>query len=317
MIADLPEHVVITEVVTRDGFQDESRFVPIEHKRSLIHGLMDVGVASIEVTSFVHPKVVPQMRDAGELLASIERRPNVILSALVPNLKGAERALEAGADEMHLVLSASESHNRANLNRSVDESLVQLLEVCEFVRGQDSAVRLGAGIATSFACPFEGRVELEQLLRVVDSLVGGGVELINLADTTGMTNPRDVRLTCEAVRERHPDLAIGLHLHNTRGMALANALAGLQVGIDRFDSSLGGIGGCPFAPGATGNVSTEDLVHMLHEMDIDTSIDLDALLRQSARLPAMVGHGLESQVLRAGKSSDLHPFDSVHVATAR
>jgi hydroxymethylglutaryl-CoA lyase len=317
MPESLPDHVVITEVVTRDGFQDESRFVSTEDKRSLIHGLMNTGVDSIEVTSFVHPKVVPQMRDAGELLASIERRPGVILSALVPNLKGAERALEAGVDEMHLVLSASESHNRANLNRSVDESLTQLLEVCEFVRGRDPTVGLGAGIATSFACPFEGRVELGQLLRIVGSLVDGGVELTNLADTTGMTNPRDVRVTCEAVRERHPDLAIGLHLHNTRGMALANTLAGMLAGIDRFDSSLGGIGGCPFAPGATGNVSTEDLVHMLHEMGIDTGIDLDALMEEAQRLPTMVGHGLESQVLRAGKSSDLHPFDSVQVATAR
>lgn len=317
MTESLPNHVVITEVVTRDGFQDEPGFVSTENKRSLIHGLMNAGVASIEVASFVHPKVVPQMRDAAELLTSIERRPGVILSALVPNLKGAERAIEAGVDEMHLVLSASESHNRANLNRSVDESLAQLIEVCEFVRGSDSDARLGAGVATSFACPFEGRVELERLLRIVASLVDGGVELVNLADTTGMTNPRDVRLTCDAVRERHPDLAIGLHLHNTRGMALANTLAGLQAGIDRFDSSLGGIGGCPFAPGATGNVSTEDLVHMLHEMGIDTGIDLDALMRESERLPAFVGHGLESQVLRAGKSSDLHTFESAKVATAR
>ncbi|MGH2701451.1 MAG: hydroxymethylglutaryl-CoA lyase [Actinomycetota bacterium] len=314
----IPQRVVITEVVTRDGFQDEPRFVSTEDKRSLIHGLMKAGVASIEVTSFVHPKVVPQMQDAGELLSSVDRRPDVTLSALIPNLKGAERAVEAGVDEMHLVLSASESHNRANLNRSVDESLAQLLEVCDFVRRRDSTVILGAGIATSFACPFEGRVELDQLLRIVGSLVERGVVLVNLADTTGMTNPRDVRMTCEAVRDEHPDLALGLHLHNTRGMALANALAGLQAGIDRFDSSLGGIGGCPFAPGATGNVSTEDLVHMLHEMRIDTGIDLDALMRETARLPAMLGHhALESQVLRAGKSSDLHSFESVRVATAR
>lgn len=315
--AQLPKSVVITEVVTRDGLQDEPNVVPTSEKLRIIEAVVEAGIRSVEVTSFVHPKVVPQMADASELMQSLPRKEGVVYSALVPNLKGAERAIAAGIDELRVVISASESHNRANLNRSIAESLEGLQEVCDFARNQPAPPRLAAGVATSFACPFEGPVPLEQLLRLVTALTGMGVTLVNLADTTGMANPTQVSSTVSSVMESNPDLDVGLHLHDTRGMGLANALAGLDVGVDRFDSSLGGLGGCPFAPGATGNISTEDLVHMLHEMGVSTGVDLEALLKDSRALKDTVGHDLESHVLRAGPSSDLHSFDDSKIARSR
>ncbi len=313
----MPKHVVVTDVVTRDGFQDEDRIIPTEHKVRVIDGLVHAGVTSIEVTAFVHPKVVPQMADAGEVMARIRRDSSVTFSALVPNLTGAKRALAAGVNEIRLIVSASESHNRANLNRTITESLLQLKEAVEHIRAHDPQVRVAFGIATAFGCPFEGRVPIERLYWVIDQIVAMGITAIGLADTTGMANPVQVRQTVAAVKERFPTVEFGLHFHNTRGMGLANAFAGLQVGVSRFDSSLGGIGGCPFAPGATGNISTEDLVHMLHEMGIETGIDLDRLIAEGRRLRDFVDHDLESHVVKAGKSADLHSLDEVKIASAR
>jgi hydroxymethylglutaryl-CoA lyase len=219
--------------------------------------------------------------------------------------------------ELHLVVSASESHNRANLNRSVRESLVQLAEVCSFVRDENPQVILMASIATAFHCPFDGRTPIERVCWIVAELVGMGIRRINLADTDGAANPLQVWQTVSAVKERFPEVTWSLHLHNTRDMGLANALAGLQAGITHFDSSLGGIGGCPFAPGATGNISTEDLVHMLHEMGIETGIDLDVLLEEGKKLKAIVGHELASQVIKAGTSSTLRAFEGIKFADSR
>ncbi len=312
--AAMPRHVIVTDVVGRDGFQDEPRIIPTDEKVRVIEGLVRAGVTSIEVTSFVHPKVVPQMADAAEVLARVPRDRGVTYSALLPNLKGAQRALAAGIDEIHLVVSASESHNRANLNRGTQESLDQLREVAEYVRAEDPKVALVGTIATSFGCPFGGAVPVDRLLWVIEQFRAMGMASIALADTTGMANPLQVGQTVAAVKQRFPEVDFQLHLHNTRGLGLANAFAGLQVGVTRFDAALGGLGGCPFAPGATGNISTEDLVHMLHEMGIETGIDLDALIAEVKKLPDIVGHEVESFVIKGGKACDLHPFEEIKIA---
>jgi hydroxymethylglutaryl-CoA lyase len=313
----LLEQVMVTDVVARDGFQNEDRFVSTADKVRVIEGLVRAGVTSIEVTAFVHPSVVPQLADAAEVVARLPHHEGVIYSALVPNIKGASRALDAGVTELHLVVSASESHNLANLNRSVQESLVQLAQVCAFVRNENPRATLVASIATAFHCPFEGRTPFERVVWIVAELAGMGIRQINLADTDGAANPFQVSQTIATLKERFPQVTWSLHLHNTRDMGLANALAGLQAGITRFDASLGGIGGCPFVPGATGNISTEDLVHMLHEMRIATGIDLDVLLEEGRKLSGIVGHELASQVARAGTSASLHAFEGVRVADSR
>ncbi len=313
----LPRRVLITEVVTRDGFQDETQIIPTDQKVRVIEGLLRAGLTSIEVTAFVHPRVVPQMADAEEVMARIPRASGITYSALAPNLIGANRALAAHVHEVRLIVSASESHNHANVNRSVAESLKELREAADAVRSASPRVGLAFGIATAFGCPFEGPVPIDRVCWVIDQIVGMGVETIGLADTTGMANPAQIQRTIAAVMERFPRVQFGLHFHNTRGMGLANTYAGLQVGVWRFDASLGGIGGCPFAPGATGNISTEDLVHMLHEMSIETGIDLDALIAEGRRLRNLVDHELESHVVRAGKSSALHSLDEVKFASSR
>jgi hydroxymethylglutaryl-CoA lyase len=310
----LPRRVVVTDVVCRDGFQDEKRLIPTNAKLDVIAGLLRAGVRSIEATSFVHPRVVPQMADADIVVARAPRTDGVRYSALLPNLKGAQRALAAGIDEIHLVVSASDSHNRANLNRTTAQSLEQLTEVASFVQREAPGVALVGTVATSFGCPFEGNVPLDRLVWVVAQFQTMGMQQIVLADTTGMANPLQVEQRLRVLRDRFPSLEWGLHLHNTRGLGLANAYAGLQAGVARFDASLGGLGGCPFAPGATGNIATEDLVHMLHEMGIATGIDLDALLGEARKLPALIGHSIDSFVVKGGKASDLHSFAGVTVA---
>ncbi len=311
----MPEKVLVTDVVTRDGLQNEERILATHDKVRIIEGLVRAGVTSIEVTSFVHPKVVPQLADAAEVFAQLPHYAGVTYSALIPNIQGARRALAAGVTELHLVASASESHNRANLNRGTQASLEQLAEVCAYVSRENPSTVMIASIATAFHCPFEGRTSLERVYWMIEAFVGMGIRRINLADTDGATNPLQVWQTISAVKARFPEVTWSLHLHNTRGMALANALAGLQAGITQFDASLGGIGGCPFAPGATGNVSTEDLVHMLHEMGIRTGINFDVLLLEGKQLTTLVGHELASHVARAGTSNRLHTLEGSRRAT--
>lgn len=313
----ISKQVLVTDVVTRDGFQNEDRLVSTQDKLRVIEGLVRAGVTSIEVTSFVHPSVVPQLADAAEVVAQLPHHAGVVYSALVPNIKGARRALDAGVTELHLVVSASESHNRANLNRSVQASLLQLAEVCSFIHDENPRVSVVASIATAFHCPFEGRTPLDRVYWIIEELFGMEIRRINLADTDGAANPLQVWQTITAVKARFPEVTWSLHLHNTRDMGLANALAGLEAGITQFDSSLGGIGGCPFVPGATGNISTEDLVHMLHEMGIETGINLDVLLAEGRTLRAIIGHELASQVARAGTSASLHAFEGIKVADSR
>jgi hydroxymethylglutaryl-CoA lyase len=301
----VPEHVTICEVGTRDGFQIEPDFIPTEEKVAVVDLLSEAGVPRIEVTSFVHPKVVPQLRDAEAVMAAIRRRPGTRYAALVPNDKGAARAVDAGVDAIHTVLSASESHNLANVNMTIHESIVRLRAVAQIaVR---AGVPLQCGISTSFGCPFEGDVPVERLEQIVAELVDLGAGGIGLADTTGMANPRQVGAVLDRLMPRFPDVEWTLHTHDTRAMAIPNILAALERGVRHVDASIGGLGGCPFAPGASGNVCSEDLVHCLHAMDVATGIDLDRLVAVSRRVQQIVGRSLPGQIVKAGPSTRRYP----------
>jgi hydroxymethylglutaryl-CoA lyase len=301
----LPARVTICEVGTRDGFQIEPDFIPTEVKIEAVDRLSEAGVPSIEVTSFVHPKVVPQLRDAEAVMAGIKRRPGTSYSALVPNDKGAVRAVDAGVDEIHTVISASESHNLANVNMTIDESLAKMRAVMQVA--ERAGVPVSCGISTTFGCPFEGEVPIQQLERVVGALAGMGARAIGLADTTGMANPRQVGRVLEHLVPRFPDVTWTLHTHDTRAMAIPNILAAMEYGVTHIDSSIGGLGGCPFAPGASGNVCSEDLVHCLHAMGVDTGIDLDRLIETSRRVQEIIGRMLPGQIVKAGKSDRRYP----------
>src|SRR5213593_2508918 len=307
---ELPEHVTICEVGTRDGFQIEPDFVSTEAKIEVVNLLSDAGVPRIEVTSFVHPKVVPQMRDAEEVIAKIRRRPGTRYAALVPNDKGALRAVDAGVDTIHTVVSASESHNLANVNMTIAESIAKLRAVGQ-IAGR-AGVAMNCGISTSFGCPFEGDVPVAHLETVVARLVDLGARGIGLADTTGMANPRQVTEVLERLMPRFPGIEWTLHTHDTRAMAIPNILAAMECGVTNFDASIGGLGGCPFAPGASGNVCTEDLVHCLGAMGVATGIDLAKLIEVSRRVEQIIGRPLPGQVMKAGPSTRRYPVpDSV------
>ncbi|MGD9943848.1 MAG: hydroxymethylglutaryl-CoA lyase [Burkholderiaceae bacterium] len=288
----------IQEVAPRDGLQNEAQFVDTDDKVRLVDALSDCGFAKIEVTSFTSARAIPALRDAEAVMQRIRRQPGVIYTVLVPNLRGAERALSCGVDEVNLVMSVSETHNRANLRMTREQSQAQLGSIIEALRG--STVAVNVSLSTSFGCPMEGDIATDEVLRRVDAFAALDVRRISLCDTTGMAYPTQVQALAAQVRERHPQLDLTLHFHNTRGMALANTLAAIEAGVDRFDASLGGIGGCPYAPGASGNVCTEELVHMLNLMGYDTGVDLQRLLAVSAALPALVGHDVPSQLLKAG-----------------
>ena len=296
----LIDHVTICEVGTRDGFQIEPDFIATEQKIEVVNLLAEAGLPRIEVTSFVHPKVVPQLRDAEEVMAKIRRRPGTRYAALVPNDKGAVRAADAGVDVIHTVLSASESHNLANVNMTIAESLEKLRAVMAVAARASLPVH--CGISTTFGCPFEGNVPVAQVESIVRRLVDLGARGIGLADTTGMANPRQVTRVLEHVMPKFPGIEWTLHTHDTRAMAIPNILAAIECGVTNFDSSIGGLGGCPFAPGASGNVCTEDLVHCLHAMDVATGIDLDGLIAVSRRVQEIVGRTLPGQIVKAGKS---------------
>ncbi|MFC0267529.1 hydroxymethylglutaryl-CoA lyase [Kushneria aurantia] len=300
--------VDINEVAPRDGLQIESRFVPTADKIALIDALSATGVAAIEATSFTSPKAIPHLADATEVMAGIHRHGGVRYVALVPNQRGAERALASHADEHNLVLSASDSHGLANLRMTPWQSLERFEALIKRVRERAFGVRINASLSTAFGCPFEGPVTAAKVLEIVARLDALNVDGVSLCDTTGMANPRQLGALCEQVLTHHPRLELTLHLHNTRGMGLANALAGWQAGVTRFDAALGGLGGCPFAPGASGNVCSEDLVHMFEQMGINTGVDLDALIRVSETLPALVGHDTPGQVVRAGRAERRYPL---------
>lgn len=299
------DRLFIQEVSVRDGFQIEPRFIPTEDKIRLVNTLSRTGLSKIEVTSFTSPKAIPALADAEIVMSEIDRVPGVVYAALVPNARGCERALACGADEINVFMSASASHNLANLRMTPEQSLAQFRAIVAQVGGQAS---LNAALSTAFGCPFEGPVPPSLVLQRVGEFADMGIQGVSLCDTTGMANPAQVAQLCEAVLARWPGLTVTVHFHDTRGMGLANALAAWQTGIRHFDASLGGLGGCPYAPGASGNVCTEDLVHMFQAMGCDTGVDLAALLAAATTLPALVGHDLPSQVLKAGPATRLHPM---------
>ena len=306
----LPDRVTVCEVGTRDGFQIEPEFIATAQKIEVVDRLTEAGLPRIEVTSFVSPKAVPQLRDAEAVMAGIRRRPGTRYAALVPNDKGASRAVDAGVDVIHTVVSASESHNLANVNMTIAESIAKLRAVGEIaVRAK---VAMNCGISTSFGCPFEGDVPISRLESVVARLVDLGAAGIGLADTTGMANPRQVTEILERLMPRFPGIEWTLHTHDTRAMAIPNILAAMACGVTHFDASIGGLGGCPFAPGASGNVCTEDLVHCLGAMGVATGVDLAKLVDVARRVEQIIGRPLPGQVMKAGPSTRRYPVpDSV------
>jgi hydroxymethylglutaryl-CoA lyase len=297
--------ISIREVGPRDGLQSLGTFVETTHKVELVEALAATGLRRIEATSFVNPKAVPQMADAAEVMARVARRPGVRYEALVPNVRGARDALAAGVHAILVVVTASEAFNLRNVRMSVDASLAQFADVKRLVDA--AGVDCTGAIGTAFGCPYEGEISRERLFRVVERYVEMGFSELMLADTTGMANPLQIERTLGQVQERWGDTVnVGLHLHNTRGMGLANVVAGLRAGVVTFDASIAGIGGCPFAPQAAGNISTEDTVHMLHEMGLDTGVDLDRLIDVAQLAQRIIGHELPGQVMKAGPRSRLH-----------
>jgi hydroxymethylglutaryl-CoA lyase len=293
-----PARIEITEVGLRDGIQNEALFIPTETKIRLLDALIDAGVRRFEATSFVSPRAVPQLKDAAEVLAGVKRHPGVVLGVLTPNRKGIERALAADADEVGVFLSVSESHNQKNLNRSVERSLDDVREAAQLVKG--TGVSLKGAIATAFGCPFEGEVSLDRIVMLAECFAESGYDSLTLGDTTGMATPPLVRATVQRLQSRLPGLKLNLHFHNTRGIGLVNVMEGLALGITSYESSLAGIGGCPFAPGATGNVCTEDTVHLMEQLGIETGIDLDKLSSTARELERILGRALPGQVMRSG-----------------
>lgn len=296
--------IYFNDVVTRDGFQIEPNFIPTDDKVKLIDELSDCGFAKIEVTSFTSPRAIPMLRDAEEVMGRIRRAPGVEYTVLVPNLRGAERALESKADEFNLVMSTSETHNLANLRMGREKSFAGLSEVVKYVDGRTP---INVSLSTAFGCPMEGDVPQNVVEGFVQRFADLGVRGVTICDTTGMAHPAQVATMANDLQKKFPELQLTFHFHNTRGMGLANVLAAVQSGITRFDGSLGGLGGCPYAPGASGNISSEDAIHMLDAMGYDTGIDIPKLLQLAKELPMIVGHEVPGQVAKAGSTYALHP----------
>ena len=297
---ELPSNVRIREVGPRDGFQNEPETIPTAEKVQLIDMLSASGLKRLEVTSFVRPDVIPQLSDAEEVMAAVQRRAGVSFSVLIPNERGLERALvlRERFDEINVFVSASETHNRKNVNRSIEESLVGLERTLSTAR--EAGLRCEGVISTSFGCPYEGEVPTDRVFEIAERLTAAGCEEIGFGDTTGMANPRQVDEFFAAGRERLGGVELTAHFHNTRGQGLANVLSALEQGVDSFESSFGELGGCPVPPGATGNVATEDVVSMLHEMGIETGIDLPRLIEASRTAQEVLGRPLGAHVLTAG-----------------
>ena len=295
--------VILTEVCPRDGFQSVSEWIPTETKVAIINKLIDCGFKQLEVTSFVHPKAIPQLKDSDEVLQQIKRSDDVKLRALVPNVRGLERAIAARVDKVKLMLSATDSHSISNANCTTIEALEKYEPLIE--RAKESGMGVSGSISVAFGCPFEGDVPVERLAMICERYEAFGITQISLADTTGMANPAKIKRNVRALREQFPNITFSLHLHNTRGMAFANAVAGYEEGIIDFDSSTGGLGGCPYAPGASGNIATEDLLHGFEEMGIETNLSIDQVLDAAKYIQKLLPQAVDSFLLKAGKCSDL------------
>lgn len=298
LFARTPDEVSIYEVSPRDGLQNEAAMIPIEGKKRLLQSLIKAGLRRIEITSFVSPKWVPQLADAEELARTFRPPEGVTFSALCPNAKGLERALAADLSEIAVFLSASETHNKMNVNKTIDDTLAVFEEIVPPARERGLAVR--AYVSTVWGCPYEGPVDPAKVLSISKRLLDLGCYQISLGDTIGVGTPRQTDALVRMFRDEMPLSRIALHLHDTRGTALSNILVGLQLGVRDFDSSVAGVGGCPYAPGAAGNVATEDLVYLMNGMGIRTGIDLDALLEAGNVAEQVIGRPLPGKVHKAG-----------------
>jgi hydroxymethylglutaryl-CoA lyase len=307
-----PQRVRVVEVGPRDGLQAEREFVATADKIAMIDRLAAAGVREFEATSFVSPRAVPQLRDAAEVVAGVDRSRPVRLTTLVPNPRGAVAAADAKVDAMVVFLSASESHNRKNVNRSRAQSLEGFREVAAIAR--EAGITVQGAIATAFGCPFEGEVDVSAITDIARAYAEMGITHVTLGDTTGMATPPLVAERCRALKEAVPGSDIALHFHNTRGVGLVNVHAGLAEGITIYESSIGGLGGCPFAPGATGNIATEDLVYLLHECGIETGIDALAVTEAARWMEGVMGRSLPGQAAKAGPRLKLSAMDSVATA---
>jgi len=299
-----PAKIEINEVAPRDGLQIESFIVPTEQKVAFVNALAHCGFARIEATSFTSARAIPALADAEAVMHQMERVPGVRYTVLVPNLRGLERALSCRPDEVNLVMSTSETHNRANLRMTREQSKAQLLAMIA-AAGQ-AGVPVNISLSTVFGCPFEGDVSEADVMALAQAFAQAGAAGITLCDTTGMAYPSQVAALCRTFQQALPDTGLTIHLHNTRGMGLANAIAAWQTGVTRFDAAAGGLGGCPYAPGASGNVSTEELVHMFAAMGVDTGVDLGALLEVVGGVSTLVQREVPSQLLRAGPRLRTH-----------
>lgn len=300
----LPANVIVCEVGPRDGLQNEKTMLTIEQKVELIEKSVQAGARIVEIGSFVHPKAVPQMADTDEVARRIRRKPGVEYRVLVMNRKGLERAAGAGIMKAKVTASASPAHSMSNMNRLPEEVVRSFAEYADFAAANQ--MELSGAISTAFGCPFDGKpVPLEQVLSVAACFRDIGIKELSLSDTTGMANPKQVYDYVTAARLKFPDITWVLHFHNTRGMGLANVIAGMMAGVDRYDACFAGLGGCPFAPGASGNIATEDLVHMLAEMGINTGYDQEKLIEIGKQVQSMVGHDTASAILKAGRCSDI------------
>ncbi len=302
---DVPSDVIrIQEVGMRDGLQSAGQFVETADKIQLLNQLSKTGLSKIEVTSFVSPKAVPLLADAEAVLDAIERVPGVVYSALIPNIRGLERALAVDLDEVNVVMSVSNAHNMANLRMTCDDSLDQFREICT----NRGSLRVNGTLATAFGCPFVGSVDPSMVLEWAKRYLDVGIDSLTLADTVGTATPNQIFGLCEAIIDEFPEIEMTLHLHNTRGLGIANALAGIDAGIRHLDASIGGIGGCPYAPGATGNVCTEDLVHALIFDGYRCDVDLDALFEIARQLERILSNPLPGLVRQAGTKLTTHPM---------
>jgi hydroxymethylglutaryl-CoA lyase len=311
MSSTFPKAVDITEVAARDGLQQEKALIPTKRKIALIKAFAAAGARRIEATSFASPRAVPQLADAADVVAGI-RGLGPVIATLAPNEKGARRAAEAGVDEIVTFVSASESHSRANLNKTIAQAIADVEGVANVARETGKTFR--SAIAVAFGCPFEGDVSPKTVSAIARSLKAFGIRSLTLGDTTGMASPRHVEALCERLIEDHPDIELTLHFHDTRGLALVNVLAGLRLEITRYESAAGGVGGCPFAPGATGNVCTEDLIYMLSELGVETGFDLDKAIKADLAVEQAVGRKLPGRLMRAGPGTRLQALDTVRRA---
>jgi hydroxymethylglutaryl-CoA lyase len=300
----MPARISVREVGPRDGLQNEDP-VPAAAKIALIDQLARTGISRIEAVSFAKAEAIPQMADADEVWAAVTKNPAVRYSALAPNLRGARRALDAGFTEVEAVVSASDTHNRKNVNRGTEQSLDEIAVMIGEAHQRGATCQVV--VATAWGCPYEGDVPVERVLAVAGRAVADGADAISFGDTTGMATPRRVRDLVGSFRSQHPDMPLNLHFHNTRGTGLANVLAALELGVDDFDASVGGLGGCPYAPGASGNIATEELVYMVEDMGVGTGVDLAAMIEAAEAAERIVGRELPSQVLRAGPRTRIIP----------